>query len=120
MANPTGIGLQETHGDLKLEPEPVACHTDWARDTFEQSDLSLLPELSADMPAMVSPGPKLFQKSWLLGVGHPVHSGNKQSGLRLGECVGVAPPQLPLSVPLQQHLLELWKPYGRQQPPQFS
>ena len=36
-------------------------HTDWARCTFEQGALSLLPELSAVMPAVVLPGPRLFQ-----------------------------------------------------------
>ena len=36
-------------------------HTDWARGTFEQGALSLLPELSAVMPAVVLPGPRLFQ-----------------------------------------------------------
>ena len=36
-------------------------HTDWARGTFEQGAPSLLPELSAVMPAVVLPGPKLFQ-----------------------------------------------------------
>ena len=50
--------------DLLLKPEArsrIPCHTDWARGTFEQGALSLLPELSADMPAVVLPGPKLFQ-----------------------------------------------------------
>ena len=53
--------------------------------------------------------PKAHCESWLQKVGKPsllscsvsgtfVHSGNKQDGPRLGECVGTAPPQLPLSV----------------------
>ena len=50
--------------DLRLRPEArsrMPRHTDWARCTFEQGALSLLPELSAVMPAVVLPGPRLFQ-----------------------------------------------------------
>ena len=50
--------------DLCLKPEArdrVPCHNAWARSTFEQGALSLLPELHAQHPAVVLPGPKLFQ-----------------------------------------------------------
>ena len=50
--------------DSRLHPEArsrIPSHTDWARGTFEQGALSLLPELSAVVPAVVLPGPRLFQ-----------------------------------------------------------
>ena len=52
---------RRTHDSL-LHPKArsrIPSHTDWARGTFEQG--ALLPELPAVMPAVVLPGPKLFQ-----------------------------------------------------------
>ena len=42
-------------------PHRMPRHMDWVRCTFEQGALSLLPKLSAVMPAVVLPGPRLFQ-----------------------------------------------------------